>query len=83
MLEEMPSHLFAEWLAYYNLEPFGSELIDIQLAKFQAMMASSKKDMKDPQKFRLWKKVASATEAFDPMKYYNELKAAFGFKKQE
>lgn len=83
MLEEMSSHLLTEWMAYYNLEPFGNELIDIQLAKFQAMMASSKNDMKDSQKFRVWKKVIEVTEAFDPMKYYNDLKAAFGLKKQE
>ena len=79
MLEGMSSH----WQAYSNLEPFGGELIDIQLAKFQAMMASSENNMKDPQKFRLWKKVVTVSEAFDPMKWYNDLKSAFGIKKQE
>lgn len=83
MLAEMSSHHFAEWMAYYQMEPFGAELLDQHLAKFEAMMASSPKDKKDPQQFRLWMKFSAESGKFDPLAYYNELKHAFGFKKKE
>jgi len=71
MLAQMSSRQFAEWLAYHSLEPFGDELLDIHLARFQAMMASSKGDVKDPQKFRVWKE----TENFDPQEFFDGLKS--------
>ena len=74
MLREMSSHQLSEWIAYHNLEPFGDELLDIHLAKFQAMMASTPKDVKDPEKFRLWEKIE---KPFDPQEFYDDLKKAF------
>lgn len=81
MLAEMSSHHFAEWMAYYQMEPFGAELLDLHLAKFEAMMASSQKDKKDPQQFRLWKKVVEVSGSFDPQRYFEDLKKAFKLKK--
>ena len=71
MLAQMSSRQFAEWLAYHSLEPFGDELLDIHLAKFQAMMASTKNDVKDPKKFRVWQ----AQEDFDPQEFFDGLKS--------
>lgn len=71
MLAQMSSRQFAEWIAYHNLEPFGDELLDIHLAKFQAMMASSKGDAKKVQDFRVWKD----TEKFDPQEFFEGLKS--------
>lgn len=83
MLEEISSHLLTEWMAYYNLEPFGAELLDSHLASFRAMMASSKDNLQDPQKFRLWKNLSQIGEKFDPLAYYNDLKSSFGFGKKK
>ncbi len=83
MLEEISSHLLTEWMAYYELEPFGGELLDSHLASFRAMMASTKENVQDPQKFRLWKKVSEIGKKFDPLAYYNELKSWAGGKKKE
>lgn len=81
MLRDMSSHLFAEWMTYYGLEPFGDELLDLHFARLNTTMIDLKKKKgsspTDPQKFRLWKKVTN----FDPRKYYEQLKAALTFKK--
>lgn len=82
MLAGMSSHHFAEWMAYYQMEPFGAEVLDLHLAKFQAMMASSQKDKKDPQQFRLWKRIAEFTGTFDPQRYFDDLKRSFKLKKE-
>lgn len=79
MLRQMSSRQLSEWIAYYQLEPFGGELIDIHFARLQAQWASTKKDVKDPQNFRLWKKMQS----FDPQNFYNQLKTALFFKKRK
>lgn len=81
MLKQMSSHLLTEWMAYYNLEPFGDELQDVHLARLTATLlnVNRKKGSNpiDPEKFRLWKKI----KKFDPQDYYNQLKAALTFKK--
>lgn len=81
MLQQMSSHLLSEWMAYHNLEPFGDELVDIHMAELKASIinANRKKGASpiEPEKLRLWKKL----KAFDPMEYYNGLKAALTFKK--
>lgn len=83
MLEEMPSHLLTEWMAYYNLEPFGAELLDSHLAEFRAMMASKPDNLQDPQKYKKWRKISQITERFNPLDYYNELKRSLGFGKKD
>ena len=84
MLEEMPSYLLTEWMAYYKLEPFGAELLDSHLAEFRAMMASKPDSLQDPQKFKKWKKVSQVSaERWNPFDYFNELKQSFGFGKKK
>lgn len=81
MLREMSSRLMTEWIAYYNLEPFGAELTDAHFARLNATMIDINKkkgsNPTDVDKFRLWKKI----KQFDPMEYYNQLKATLTFKK--
>lgn len=72
MLAGMSSHLLTEWIAYNRLETFGGELLDIHLAKFQALMASSNGDVKDPEKFRVWR---DTKPPFDPQEYFESLKS--------
>jgi hypothetical protein len=78
MMAEMSSHLLSEWMAYNQLEPFGAELIDMHFARLQAQLASSKNDLKNPQKFRLWEKIAE----FDAQGFFNELKSLVSTKKE-
>lgn len=73
MLAGMSSRLLAEWMAYYNLEPFGDELIDIHFAKLDAIMTSSKDKQQDPEKFRVWR--VEKQTAFDPQAFFDGLKA--------
>ena len=79
MLVQMSSRLFAEWNAYYNLEPFGDELLDIHLSRLASIQVSTSKKQVAPDKFRLWKKIVK----FDPQEYFDGLKAALTFKKWE
>lgn len=79
MLAQMSSHQLTEWMAYYNIEPFGDELIDIHMARLAAIQVSTEKKQVAPEKFRLWKKIAT----FDPQEYFDGLKAALTFKKWE
>ena len=48
----MSSHEFAEWIAYYNLEPFGDELalMDNHFASLQALIANVNRDPKKRRK---------------------------------
>jgi hypothetical protein len=82
MLADMSSHLFSEWMAYYNLEPFGDELTDIHLARLAAYQVSSKKKQVTPEKMRLWKRISQPVAEFDPQDYFDGLKQAFGLKKE-
>jgi hypothetical protein len=80
MLSRMSSHLFTEWIAYHNLEPFGDELIDIHFAELKAHVINSNRKRSqqvDPKKLRLWK----ALENFNPQEYFDQLKEALLFKK--
>lgn len=83
MLEGMSSRLLTEWMAYYSLEPFGDELIDIHLSRLASIQVSTSKKQVPIEKFRLWKKISAESGKFDPLAYYNELKQAFGFKKKD
>ncbi len=78
MLAQMSSRQLAEWMAYYSMEPFGDELLDIHLAQLAAIQVSTKKNPVVAEKFRLWKKVST----FDPQEYFDGLKTALGFKKE-
>jgi len=78
MLEEMPSQLFTEWMAYYNLEPFGDEVIDHHMANLTAMTANqnrgkSQKVVK-PAELKLWKQIE---KPFDAGEFYENLKGMF------
>jgi hypothetical protein len=81
MLRRMSSHTLTEWMAYYNLEPFGAELLDLHFARLNTTIIDVKRKRNssptDPQKFRLWKKIAN----FNPQEYYEQLKTALTFKK--
>jgi hypothetical protein len=83
MLGNMSSNLLSEWMAYYNLEPFGNELLDVHFARLTAVQVSTKKKPVTLDKFRLWKKIANITDKFDPQRFYEDLKTAFGLKKSQ
>ena len=76
-MKRMSSRLLTEWIAYNQIEPFGDELLDIQLARLAAIQVSTKKNPVDLGKFRLWKKIVN----FDPQEYFDQLKDALTFKK--
>lgn len=82
MLNDMSSRQLTEWMAYYGLEPFGNELTDIHLARLTSVQVSTQKKNHPPEKFRLWRRIASVTGTFDPAQFYGELKSAFGLKKE-
>lgn len=69
----MSSHLLAEWMAYYGIEPFGDELIDAHFAKLDAIMTSSKDKETDPKDFRIWNREKDHDE-FDPQAFFDGLK---------
>ena len=75
LLAEMSSRTLTEWMAYYNIEPFGDELLDVHMANVTAILANQnrKKNQKamKPGDFRLWKQVK---EAFNPNEFYENLK---------
>ena len=41
MLREMTAQQFDEWMAYYQIEPFGISAIDFILAHFKALFANT------------------------------------------
>jgi hypothetical protein len=41
LAEEMPSYLLSEWVAYYQVEPFGEERADVRSAIVAATVANS------------------------------------------
>lgn len=81
MLQGMSSRLLTEWMAYYGMEPFGDELLDLHFARLNTTLIDLKRKKgsspTDPDKFRLWKKI----KEFNPQSYYEQLKAALTFKK--
>jgi hypothetical protein len=72
MLAGMSSRTLTEWMAYYQVEPFGDELIDIHFATLDAIMTNSKDKKSDPKKFRLWR--VDAEENFDARAFFDGLK---------
>lgn len=84
MLSGMSSRALTEWMAYFNAEPFGDELIDIHMAQIASILinANLKKGAPQmtPEKMRLWKVVR---KPFDPQEYFNQLKTSLTFKKWE
>ncbi len=82
MLKSMSSRLLTEWMAYYKLEPFGAELVDIHFARLNATLIDVNKSKgsapSKTEKFRLWKN----TKVFDPQEFYNKLKASLTMKKE-
>lgn len=46
MLREIPSHLLIEWMAFYNLEPFGREAEFQGHALVSSIIAESNRDPK-------------------------------------
>ena len=42
MLREITAQQFTEWIAYYNLEPFGTLVWDEEWAHWKAIYANSK-----------------------------------------
>lgn len=83
MMREMPSRLMTEWMAYHNLEPFGDELLDIHLAELRAVVTNANREKGSSpvkgKKLRLWKDI----ETFDPQDYFDRLKTAFTFSKND
>jgi hypothetical protein len=75
MLEEMPSHVFTEWMAYYNIEPFGDEVIDHHMAHMTAILANQNRGKNQkavkPEQLKLWKQIA---KPFDAGEFYENLK---------
>ncbi len=72
MLRGMSSRLFAEWIAYYKLEPWVDELIDAHMARQAAIQTSTKDKPQDPDKFRVWMKPSDGE--FDPQSFYDGLR---------
>lgn len=75
LLDEMPAHVFAEWMAYYRLEPFGEEVLDTHLANVTTILINQNRGKnakaKKPEELRLWRQVK---EIFDPLGFYERLK---------
>jgi len=42
----MSSYEFSEWMAYYNLEPFGEERADLRMAMLASLIANVNRDKK-------------------------------------
>lgn len=47
---DMSSREFSEWIAYYNLEPFGSNVEDLRHAQLMALLANANRDAKKRKK---------------------------------
>ena len=41
MLREMTAQQFTEWIAYYQLEPFGTLMYDVEWATWKALYANA------------------------------------------
>lgn len=75
MLRQMPAHLLTEWMAYYNLEPFGEEVMDHHLATMTAILFNANRPKKEkarqPKDYKLWKQLR---KAFDASEFFSNLK---------
>lgn len=76
MLESMSSRLLAEWMAYYQMEPFGDELIDTHLARIAALLFNANRPKKEKARetkdYELWKHPA---KPFDAQGFFDNLKS--------
>lgn len=61
----MSAHEFAEWIAYYSLEPFGEERADLRAAIVACVIANANRD---PKKRRRAFKLADFMPQFDQPK---------------
>ena len=75
---------FTEWMAYFELEPFGDDLFDYQMAQLQALLANINRDPKKgrsykPQEFAL-RNLAQEDEEEEvtPRQLYQRFKAHLG-----
>lgn len=74
LLAKMSSHTLTEWMAYYELEPFGDELLDVHLARLEAILINANRGQgesaKNEREFRLWKLdlQSSGAEFFESLK---------------
>jgi hypothetical protein len=50
MLDDMPGDLLYEWLAYYQIDPFGNERGDLQSAMIVSALANIHRDPKTQRK---------------------------------
>lgn len=81
MQDEISSREFAEWQAYYRLEPFGERVTDVRLANLLALIASGLGGKKVDPKDMLVEWGAGEDEVNDEM-VANKVMAIFGrFKK--
>lgn len=81
MLRRMSSRTLTEWMAYYNLEPFGDELLDIHLSNITAVLSNvnrTKGSASQPKEFRLWKEV----KKFNPQEFFSNLKSVLSKDKE-
>ena len=60
---------FTDWLAYFELEPFGDDLLDHQMAQMQALIANINRD---PKKGRSYKPEEFALRNKKPDDLYQE-----------
>lgn len=70
----MSSREFAEWMAFYRLEPFGYEMLDVHFATTEALIHNqSAKRSKQPGDFRLaelFNRSAGRGSLFDQFKAF-------------
>ena len=79
MLRRMSSRTLTEWMAYYNLEPFGDEMLDIHLSNITAVLKNTNsKNATRPKEFRLWKEV----KKFNPQEFFSNLKTVLSKDKE-
>jgi hypothetical protein len=53
LLQAMSSKQIVEWMAYYDLEPFGEERADFRAAMLASLYANSQRDPKKQKPFEM------------------------------
>jgi hypothetical protein len=75
------SHEFAEWMAYFTIEPFGDDLIDLQFSQLEALLANVNRSKKGrafkPEDFLL-RQVKEPEQPKTPGQVYQNFKANLG-----
>ena len=81
MLSEMSSAQFGEWLQYFSIEPFGSQLLDVHFASVEALLANTNrpknKSAYQPKEFLLSKPATNS----NPMSVFHKLKSLMTIQK--